>query len=120
VLYVLIPIAWLAVASLVVAACRAAASADAAAIVSEPAVRAPLQGTPVAPLQGTPVVLFRGLTLFEDRQPGELQSLSASLAVTRSRGARRLAPPRRESGALATGSRVRSADQRRARCVTRS
>jgi hypothetical protein len=109
-LYVLIPIAWLLVASIVLAACRAAARADASAIPSEPLL--------ASPVHGTPVVLCRGLTLFEDHEPTELQSLSASLALTRSRGARRLMPPRRASGAVATGARVRSAGARRTRCVT--
>jgi hypothetical protein len=111
-LYVLIPIAWLLIASIVLAACRAAASADARAVPSEPLL--------TAPVHGTPVVLFRGLTLFEDHEPTELKSLSTSLALTRSRGARRLTPPRRVSGAVATGSRVRSAGTRRPRGVTGS
>jgi hypothetical protein len=110
-LYVLIPIAWLLIASIVLAACRAAASADARAIPSAPLA---------APLHGTPVVLYRGLTLFEDHGPAELKSLSTSLALTRSRGLRRLTPPRRVSGAVAAGSRVRSAGARRTRCVTGS
>jgi hypothetical protein len=109
-LYVLIPIAWLLVASIVLAACRAAASADASAISSEPLL--------ASPVHGTPVVLYRGLTLFEDHEPTELRRLSTSLALTRSRGPRRLTPPRRVSGAVATGSRVRSAGPRRTRCVT--
>jgi len=111
-LYVLIPIAWLLVASIVLAACRAAARADASAIPSEPLL--------ASPVHGTPVVLYRGLTLFEDHEPSELQSLSASLAMTRSRGARRLTPPRRASGAVATGSRVRASGARRKRCVAES
>src|SRR3982074_1808143 len=97
-LYVLIPTAWLAVATIVVAACRAAASADASAI--------PPESTRAAPVHGTPVVLFPGRTLFEGRGPIELQRLSTSLALTRSRGARRLTPPRRVSGPVATASRV--------------
>jgi hypothetical protein len=109
-LYVLIPIAWLLVASIVLAACHAAARADASAIPSERLL--------ASPVHGTPVVLYRGLTLFEDHEPTELKSLSTSLALTRSGGASRLTPPRRVSGAVATGARVRSASARRMRCVT--
>jgi hypothetical protein len=109
-LLVLIPIAWLAVATIVLCACRLAARADALPMGNERDEPAPAQ--PAAALR------FPGLTVWEQRDPLELANLAASLSATRQGATRRLKPPRRASGSVATASRVRSPRGRGPRCVT--
>jgi hypothetical protein len=109
-LIVIIPIVWLAVATIVVCACRVATRADAIAMSTE-------HGAP-APAHGAAALSLPGLTVWEQRDPLELAGLAASLTATRQGGARRLKPARRVGGSVATAPRVRRPRGRGPRCVT--
>jgi hypothetical protein len=110
-LFLLIPIAWLAVVTIFVAACRVAARADAMEASTEPNAPA---GAPPAP-----VMAFRGLKVWEHADPIRLRRVAASLSA-RPLGPRRLVSARRAGAAGAGASRLRGAHEVAAPTATRS
>jgi hypothetical protein len=98
-LFVLIPIAWLAVVTLFLGACRAAARADALALAAEDVL---------ARADASPVMRFRGLTVWEQGDPVRLRRIAASLSA-RPAGSGRPLATRRVGAARGGSSRVRGA-----------
>jgi hypothetical protein len=101
---VLIPIAWLAVATVVVAACRMAARSDATA--AEP-----------TPERSRRTVVFPGLTVSEPRDPVQLRRLALTLAYGSHGDAGHLGA---RPGLAADGFRVRGVRGRGGRCAAGS
>jgi hypothetical protein len=109
-LFLLIPIAWLAVASVVVAACRLAARADALAI-------APARQLATAAGE-TPLLKVRGLTVWDCSDPIRVRRLALALASGAPSGGAPRAPRGHDLRATApAGARLRSGQGRRSRCV---
>jgi hypothetical protein len=104
-LFLLIPIAWLAVASIIMAACRLAARADAPPLAAAAGADAPL-------------LRVRGLTVWDCSDPTRVRSIAMAMSsgapgdahgAPRARGLREAAPTR---------FRLRGGHQgRRSRCV---
>jgi hypothetical protein len=108
-LFLLIPIAWLAVASIIMAACRLAAHADA------PPLAAVLQSR-----AGTdaPLLSVRGLTVWDCSDPIRVRSIAMAMSAGAPSGASGAPRTRGLAEAAPTRSRLRGGHQgRRSRCV---
>jgi hypothetical protein len=110
-LFILIPIAWLALATIVVAACRLAARADSSIAGEEPATPRNEQA---------PVLSVAGLTVWECEDPVRLRGIAAALSANRPAGARRAPAARRPNGSAVHGPRVGVVRGRGVHSATRS
>ena len=96
-LLILIPLAWLALVTIVVGACRLAARADASIGREERSVRRS---------ENSPVLSVPGLTVWDCEDPARLRGVAAGLSATRPAGARRAPAARRPNGSVVHGLRV--------------
>jgi hypothetical protein len=107
-LFVLIPIAWLTIVAIVLAACRLSARADLHA-----------SGRELEPARdvGAPVISLPGLTVWDCGDPARLRRVAAALSARRPALSSRA---RRSNGHVVRGSPVRFVRRRGAPSAARS